>query len=56
MPQPSTQPLESPELAQIRAEIAARKRRVDSLGQLVDSLRLLPMRPLTAASPSPQKH
>jgi hypothetical protein len=56
IPQPSPPPLESPELLQIRAEIAARKRRVDSLGQIVDSLRLLPMRPLTAASPQAQKH
>jgi hypothetical protein len=31
---------ESPELLQIRAEISARKHRVDSLAQLVDSLRI----------------
>jgi hypothetical protein len=56
VPQPAAPPTESPELLQIRAEIAARKRRVDSLGQIVDSLRLLPMRPPPAASPTPPTH
>jgi hypothetical protein len=47
-------PTESPELLQIRAEIAARKHRIDSLNQVMDSLRLLPARapaPLPASPP-----
>jgi hypothetical protein len=47
---------ESPELIQIRADIAARKHRIDSLAQLVDSLRITahatqPHSPVTVPTP-----
>jgi hypothetical protein len=47
---------DSPDLLQIRAEIAARKHRIDSLAQLVDSLRITshvtaPRTPVTVPTP-----
>ncbi|HWZ58616.1 MAG TPA: hypothetical protein VNW46_06515, partial [Gemmatimonadaceae bacterium] len=54
-PPPLPHITESPELIQIRADIAARKRRIDSLAQLVDSLRITShaTQPRATTPPSP---